>query len=174
MDGSRKASNAQVGHPNGPPRRSFNRSTASKGLFRNPTPRPGTEVKCATCVLLALILFSGAAALAADMPPKLSAQTDEVIFLISGNVVDREPNAILVWGLAVPVNTQGEIPFGTLARDSNIVVLNPGAEGLSGSYYVGYHCFRRKKSGTNAFGAPVPLWEYADCRLVNSSGRPRR
>ena len=129
-------------------------------------------MKALTFLLPSLLFFSTPAAFAADMPPNVSAQTQEMIFHISGNIIDREQNAVLIWGRAVPVNTEGEIPFGTLARDSNIVVLNPRPEGLSG-FYGGYHCFQRKKSALNAFGAPVSVWEYGDCRLVDSSGRPR-
>lgn len=94
---------------------------------------------------------------------------------IVGKIKDRERNAILVWGRALPVESTDLRTFGVLLQDSNIVVLNPERQWITMTHYAGaLHYFLRKDSGPNAFGVNVPVWVYGDKPSTLASAETNR
>jgi hypothetical protein len=83
------------------------------------------------------------------------------IFQIVGEIKDRDEKSLTIWGRAYPIGSKGAL--GTNFYEANLIVINPDKRCDHGSHYLeGKHCFMRKSTGTNAFGAPVHVWVYGD------------
>jgi len=93
-----------------------------------------------------------------------AARPNEIPFTVTGEVVDREEHAVRLWGKALPPGNWN--PLGALYRDANILVLYPAQSALKGPIYIPSHyCFVGKQTGTNRFGAAIPVWVYGPCPL---------
>lgn len=91
------------------------------------------------------------------------------LFIISGEPRNRDSKGVFVWGIAV--GFMGDFSqLGALPQKSNIYVVNPKTP-FNNLYYKGEHYFLKKGTGTNAFGAKVPVWIYGD---MPSKSKERR
>ena len=83
------------------------------------------------------------------------------LFIIYGEIKDREDNFLQIWGSALPANNDFSLP-GTV-QENNIIIVNPDkSKILYNGYAGGKHYYLYKGFSKNAFGADVPVWYYGE------------
>ena len=93
-----------------------------------------------------------------EMNKLVKYEDDITVFQITGKVLDREPDAVQIWGIAIPINGN-RTHWARQFEKTNIAVLNPKPL-RNPTYYHGNHYFLGKTTSKNAFGASVPLWVF--------------
>lgn len=83
------------------------------------------------------------------------------LFIIYGEIKDREENFLQIWGTALPVSNDFSSP-GTV-EENNIIVVNPEKDKiLYNNYAGGKHYYLYKGFSKNAFGVDVPVRYYGE------------
>lgn len=83
------------------------------------------------------------------------------LFLIYGEIKDREENILQIWGTALPVDNDYSSP-GTV-EENNIIVVNPEKDKIIYNNYTGgKHYYLYKGVSKNAFNANVPVRYYGE------------
>lgn len=91
---------------------------------------------------------------------ELAGPTHAGLFRVSGEIKQRQADRLTVWGYAIPDNADSN-QLGAHMQEANILVEAPRTEGIVGGIrYEGVHRYVRESSGTNAFGASVPVSVY--------------
>lgn len=87
---------------------------------------------------------------------------DKIIpFRVTGEIQDRDENAIQIWGNAIPWNDDFNNIGTVTGYGGNIIVKNPRKNQSYSNYYVGDKVyFLEKTYGTNAFGGEVQVRIY--------------
>lgn len=83
------------------------------------------------------------------------------LFIIYGEIKDREENFLQIWGSAIPANNDFSSP-GTV-EENNIIIVNPEKDKIIYNGYAGgKHYYLYKGFSKNAFGADVPVRYYGE------------
>lgn len=96
---------------------------------------------------------------------------DIIKYRIHGRIIDGAEGMLLVFGSSYPVSGKLKKGYDRCTHySSNIAIYQPKDEGVwANMYYQGEHCCFPDSvtSGTNAFGASVPVYEFGSCTEEN-------
>ncbi|MDR3667416.1 MAG: hypothetical protein P4L35_11290 [Ignavibacteriaceae bacterium] len=84
------------------------------------------------------------------------------IFVIYGEIKDRDGDALTIWGSALPINNDYGLT-GTVLEYNNITIINPDKAQIHyNSYSGGHHYYLGKIYSKNLFNVDVPVRWYGD------------